>query len=430
MTLSSRLLVGRFLTRSGDQAWDFAIPIVLLKILPDQLKIAALYYLLIRLVGVLLLPRVAALIDSRSRDRIVRLGLGLQFLGVLAGAFGISWLSQLPVLNSFLQDPEFLAAFLFLVFSGILGSLGSSLMDIAIASDLAPSVFSGVELSQFNSRFRQVDLLTEVGAPVLAGLLISIGLSGLPLFGFLLVAVWNLLSFFPEYGILHSVFQAHPDLSKKPIAVVDSARASFLRKLTQGWRQFFKEPLAPAMLAYALLWLSVLSPHGVLLTGFLQDGWRMPEWLIGAFRGSGAFFGLLATILFPIFRSRLGLTRASLAFLFFQALMVVGACVLFVQGAEFGQIGFLVLILFSRVGLYGFSLGEMQLRQELIAAESRGRINGFASALTGVATLLLFAFGALLPSTEDFKYLVFLSTACVTLALMIYGVWCRKPDLN
>ena len=39
----------------------------------------------------------------------------------------------------------------FMVFSGLLGTLGSSLMDISIANDVAPSLFSGHDLVQFNS---------------------------------------------------------------------------------------------------------------------------------------------------------------------------------------------------------------------------------------------------------------------------------------
>lgn len=150
--------------------------------------------------------------------------------------------------------------------------------------------FSGTELSKFNSRFRQVDLLTEVGAPVVAGLLLAISDFGLPLSGFALIALWNLVSFFPEFAILQSVFKERPELKEKPVSTSADLKKSFLEKVSKGWSEFFRQPIAAVMIAYALLWLSVLSPHGVLLTGFLKDGWQVPEWMIGLFRGSGAFF--------------------------------------------------------------------------------------------------------------------------------------------
>lgn len=426
MSLSVKLLLGRLLTRSGDQAWDFAVPIVLLKILPDHLRIAAIYYLLIRLAGVVFLPKLASLIDSKDRRTATRLGLGLQFLGVLFGGVSVYLLWSLNLANPSFSDKVFLGYFLLLVLSGILGSLGASLMDIAIANDLAPSVFKGQELASFNSRFRQVDLATEVGAPVIAGLLLAMSDSYFPLMGFCIVVVWNLVSFFPEYGILRSVFNERPDLNMKSMQAADAFEKSFWIQLHTGWRSFFKEPVALSMIAYALLWLSVLSPHGVLLTGFLQDEWKMPEWIIGLFRGSGAIFGLVATVLFPVSLRYFNVKTASHYFLGFQALMVLVGGAFFVFGEPWGQLGFLILILFSRVGLYGFSLGEMQIRQEGIHPSVRGAVNGFANALTGVATLALFAFGAALPTTADFKYLVFLSIGCVCVSFVIFTVWLRQ----
>ncbi len=75
LSLQARILLGRFLTRSGDQAWDFAVPVVLLKVFPDQLRIAVLYYFLARLLNVLLLPKMTSLIDRLNRLTAAMLGL-------------------------------------------------------------------------------------------------------------------------------------------------------------------------------------------------------------------------------------------------------------------------------------------------------------------------------------------------------------------
>lgn len=429
-SLSFRLLLGRFLTRSGDQAWDFAVPIILLKILPNHLRIAALYYLLIKFLGVILIPRVAAVIDTRDRMSVVKFGLLLQFFGVLLSALAVYSLNSLNLTDPSFRDPQFVLVFGFMVGSGLIGSLGASLMDIAIANDLAPTVFSGNELSRFNSRFRQVDLVTEVGAPVAAGLLLALSFSSIPLTGFALVILWNLISFVPEYAILSSVFRERPELKNKAVQVSEGAKKSFTEKITEGWKELFKQPIAPVMIAYALLWLSVLSPHGVLLTGFLQDGWRVSEWVIGLFRGSGAFFGLAATFLFPIALKFTDVRRASGIFLGFQALMVLCAFVFFLLDGPMGQLGFLILVLFSRIGIYGFSLGEVQIRQEQIPVAVRGQVNGFANALTGIATLILFGAGAILPNTNDFRYLVLMSVICVFSAFAIYIFWLRRFEKN
>lgn len=427
-SLGQRMLLGRLLTRAGDQAWDFAVPLVLLKILPGELRVVAFYYLLVKLATVIFLPHLSSVIDRVNRQTAAKLGIVLQLIGVILGSFSVFWLSaiNLSELNWGASIP--VLVFALLVFGGILSGLGSNFMDIAIANDLVPSSFDERELSGFNAKLRRVDLLTEVAAPIAAGFLLLVESPGNMLLGFYLVALWNVISFFPEYALLSSIFHSRPDLRNKQVCISASAKMPFFKKLSLGWRTFFRQPVAPAVLAYAVLWLSALSPHGVLLTAFLKDGWRLPEWAIGTFRGFGAVFGLVATTVYPRVIGKFGLLNGSRYFILFQTTMVVAALFCFYAAGSVGQIGFLVFILFSRVGLYGFSLGEMQIRQVGISANERGEVNGFANALTGVATLALFGAGTLLPSTDDFRILIITSTTAVILAATIFCLWAKSPD--
>ena len=424
-------MLGRLLTRSGDQAWDFAVPLVLLKIFPDQLRIAAFYYFLAKLLNVLLLPKLASLIDRLDRKTTARLGIVLQLIGVLIGAGSIALLATFSSTETNWGTLVPVVTFGCLVIGGFLASLGSSFMDIAISSDLVPSSLQPQELVAFNSRMPQIDLFTEVASPVIAGFLLLID-SPLALSGFYLVALWNLISFYPELGILQSIFRERPDLLEKKNVTSVESKHSLLQNLTGGWRAFFKEPIAPVALAYAFLWLSVLSPHGVLLAGFLKDAWKLPEWAIGSFRGAGAFFGLAATVVFPMIVKKRGLKKSAQTLIIFQSLMLLlGLLCFFSSQSIWGQVGFLVFILLSRIGLYGFSLGEMQIRQTGINPEVRGQVNGFASALTGVATLFLYGAGALLPKTSDFRILVVGSVVFVCIGALVYSHWLsHHPEEN
>jgi iron-regulated transporter 1 len=264
MTLKARLLLGRFLTRSGDQAWDFAVPIVLLKLFPGQLRVAALYFLVAKLLNVIVLPKLAALIDKLDRLTAARIGILLQFIGVVIGATAVYALSTTVGDGFDWANLKVETAFAALVFGGLISSLGSAFMDIAIANDLVPSSVAPDELPQFNSRLRQLDLFTEVSSPVVAGLLLAI--SQPPLLGFFLVAIWNLASFLPELLLIQSVLRDQPTLKQKSIVIAERTKRSMLQNLTGGWRAFFREPVALVALAYSFLWLSALSPHGVLLT--------------------------------------------------------------------------------------------------------------------------------------------------------------------
>jgi iron-regulated transporter 1 len=423
---ASYLLWSRFLTRSGDQAWDFAVPIVLLQIVPGQLRIAALYYLIVRIGLVLFTPRLTSLIDIKDRKFSVQLGIGLQLLGVMIVAMSIY------VFSSALQEAasglsaSTILSFAVLCIGGILGGLGASYSEILVANDIVPATFDGQALTQFNSRLRQVDLFTEVASPIAAGLLLLLTSPQIPFFGFLAVVLWNLISFFPEYLLLCSVLKARPGLSVKGTkAATQKPTMTILEKIGGGWRVFFQSPIALVMLAYALLWLSVLSPHGVLLTAYLKDGLHIPEWQIGTFRGLGAVFGLFATLIFPVAVKKFGLIKASRMFILAQSACVVVALTGLIIGTLGGEMVFLGFILLSRLGLYGFSLGEMQIRQLSIEPSVRGEVNGFASSLTAIATLLLFVGGSLLPSTNQFPVLVWASVFFVLLGAGVFSRWAK-----
>ncbi|MCM2349442.1 MAG: MFS transporter [Bacteriovoracaceae bacterium] len=412
MKIENKILLSRFLTRSGDQAWDFAVPLILIEMFPSNMKLAFVYFFTTKLGTVLFMPYVGRVIDKLQRRNALVLGIGLQVFSVLISAFIIYYL------NKNIESINFIV-FIVLLVMGVVSAIGTNTMDIAVASDLVPSALTKDRLPFFNSRLRQLDLLTEVTSPIVAGLLLLITFANFQHFGFYLIVAWNVLSFYPEYVLLNQILNQHPNLNEKQV-VPQLSKISFMMKLKLGWHTFIHQPVAIVIFSYALLWLTVLSPHGVILTAFLKGGWSLSEPLIGVFRALGAVFGLYATFLYPKLHRRFGVLRTGKIFISFQAVMVSLALFsFFIEGSIF-QLLFLLFILLSRVGLYGFGLSETELRQISIPEDLRGEINGVASALTGLATLLIFGFGILFSSVEKFQYLVIISTFAVIFAALIF----------
>lgn len=419
--IERKLLLGRFLTRSGDQAWDFVIPFALLHVFPGRLQIAALYYLMVKIGTFLLTTSAGKWIDSNQRSRVVAAGVWIQFFAVLGGIFCFWYLDKTSHAGLSLSDPSILLLFAVLCFFGIFASLGSVITDIAVGNDLAPLLVSSERLTWFNSWLRRIDLGTEVGAPIVAGIIYAIDLSSIHLFGLFMIAAWNLISFVPEYLLLKNVVNSS-NVKKQ------------INSGTESWKDLFQidlkkaltNPIFPLIFSYALLWLSVLSPHGVLLAGYLKDQMALPESEIGLFRGLGAMFGLLSTLSFPMLVEKIGIIKSSKAHLAFQGVMLIGAIIAFSFQGNLAVYIFLVFILLSRVGLYGFSNGEFELRQRLIPEAKRGELNSLSYLMTTLATLVLFALGSLLPNTEDFKYLVYGSLSAVLIANVIFIRWSKK----
>lgn len=425
--IENKILLSRLLTRSGDQAWDFALPLTLITVFPSRLDVVATVYLISKLGSVILQPWVAKVVDQVPRLRTAMTGILLQVFGVLFVTIVMVVSRSAFASLGALLSAEVILTLSLIAIGNIVSNLGSGLMDIAVGNDWAPALLDPSRLTKFNSRLRQLDLATEVGAPILGGVILLASTVNLPLLGFFIIGGWNLISFVPEIMLLKGVFKAAPQLQKSLVYQSENAKKGMLSKLFGGWEEFRKQRCMPVMLAYAFLWLSALSPHGVLLTAFLKDGWNMEESTLGLFRGLGAVFGLASTIIFPRMTQRLGLRRSTGAFIICQSVMVLLALLFFVFPFANGLL-FLGFILFSRIGLYGFSLGEMEIRQRMIPEGVRGAVNGVATSLTGLSTVLLFALGSYFSTPARFPVLVFISVSAVICGAIVYIDWTRKQN--
>ncbi len=417
MSTQFQILLSRLLTRFGDQAWDFAIPLVLIGLFPGKLQIVAIYFLAIKIVQFFFTPAIMNTIDLWSRKKVFKLGIGSQTLALI-----FSWL-VIVVKSDTLKEGSTNSWLILslLIVLGIISSIGSSLMEVSVGFDLAVDYLKKEELPDFNSRLKRLDLLTEVSAPLVAGLLLLYEYNGFHYFGFSLIALINLISFIPEYKLLSSVIDKNPKSEKVSVNV--SERLNTFKEFSNGLKYFKDQRFAIPMIAYAFLWLSVLSPHGVLLAGYLKDSAQLSETEIGIFRGLGALFGLIPTFLYAKLHARWQLKITANRFLGFQAICVLAASLFFSLNTQTGLYLFLVFVLFSRIGLYGFSIAESEARQNFIPANLRGRVNGFGVSLTSFATLFLFVLGSILPSSADFKCLVFVSSGFVLVGFLVLRRW-------
>ena len=419
------IYLSRILTRSGDQAWDFAVPLTLVSMFASGVQAAALYFLSVRMGQVLLAPKIGILVDKWPRIKTIRVGIGTQVTFMLAGVGILYMLSQKG--SREISSTTDILWFSAMIFTGLMSTLGSLITDIAVANDIIPTVVPAENLPTVNARLHQIDLATEVSSPIAAGLMLAASPAHLPLLGFTMIALWNVLSFFPEYRLLQSVLKICPKLQTKKYDAPVTDTTSLGKKLVGGWSAFLRQPAMPSMAAYALLWLSVLSPHGILLAAYLKKGWGISESALGIFRGAGALCGLTATYLYPKYARKFGMVGATRGFILFQAVTVILAVVFFCTNSDL-RYASLCFILLSRIGLYGFSVGEIQIRQLSIAENERGRVNGFASALTSIATLGLYGAGTFYADIDQFHILVYTSGIAVGIAALVFCAWSISPS--
>lgn len=422
-SLQLKILMSRLLTRSGDQAWDFAVPVTLMTLFPAQISLVAFLYLIAKLGSVIFQPRFSQVIDHWQRMKTATVGILMQLMSLILVCFCIYQLAGKADLSSTLWSQPYVWPLLAGISIGtVTSNLGANLMDIAVGNDWIPTVVPAHQLSEINSRLQRLDLLTEVLAPVIAGTLLAINSESRGLNGFGIIVAWNIVSFIPELLLLRTVFLSSTALQTMNAPMDREAKTEIWERIQTGWMEFKNQDAAAAMLAYSFLWLSALSPHGVLLTSFLKSGWNLSETSLGIFRGLGAIFGLVATLTFPRIRQHFGLIAGSRLCIVFQALVLLLALPFFYLETGGGWV-FLALILISRVGLYGFSLGEQEIRQRMIPEGMRGKINGVANSLNQLATLILFGLGSLLSDQNHFAFMVIISTCAVAFGALVFIRW-------
>jgi iron-regulated transporter 1 len=185
------MLISHFLTRMGDNMWEFGIPFILITITPNSLIPSSLFGLLISIIRVIFGTTLGNQIDKKDKLKIIT-------WGTMGQAFSIICSSIFLFLLLEIKDPQlklnifytWKSSILFslLLISSMIGSLAAMLVDISVERKWVPiTIKTDLYLTLINTRMRQIDLITEVSAPFIAGIILSI--PGISFFiGFLIIA--------------------------------------------------------------------------------------------------------------------------------------------------------------------------------------------------------------------------------------------------
>ena len=314
------------------------------------------------------------------------------------------------------------------------------------------------ELTSVNTAMSRIDLCAEFLGPVLAGLCLSFFGPLQPLRGFACIGFFNAFSFAPQYILLKGLHSAWPRLrlpkGASSSATIDGApaapklnetsalvppeqtapagflawcRATFCdwsssSSALKAWPVWLKHPggVPLVSLAYALLYFTALSPHGIPLTAYLASRGGVDPLMLAIFRGAGAAGGILGLSTFELVKNSAGLRMASVVHLSFQTVCVLVAASVFDAGnTELFMVG----VVASRIGLYGFDVGFMELQQRNVEEKDRNAVGAVDNALTSIATFGVYACSLHVSSASAWSSLTWASAMSVCFALGVFGVY-------
>lgn len=384
LSTESRLIAARGITKFGDHAWDLAIPIMLARIFPGSLSEVAIYLLINTASTVLFIPKLSRWFNYQSRLKNLN-------LCILSQTVGISTTLLL------LYTPDKNTSLIFLpaiIFAGILTKIGTTLSDLSLSIDWIPTIFKPQELPAINSKIRRIDLLMEVLAPVITGFILLLD------WGFELVTLVNLITFILEFLLLKIIYEQYDTKLNK---LIFSPRPTNNNVKTHGFKIMAAQYAFPIILANACLWYTVLTPHGALLTAYLKDSAFISEDHLGIIRSAGALIGILPTFYYSYVSKRIGIIKFAALSISFQLIWLIVSVITLENIATIWIA--IASIIVSRVGLYGFVLAELEIRQTTIPEDIRLEVSGAASALKHSANLVLYTTAVIWSSPAQFMIL-------------------------
>ena len=232
-------------------------------------------------------------------------------------------------------------------------------------------------LRSMNSQMRRIDLFCKLVSPLAIALIDGISTN----VAILTILCSNVASVGLEYALIARTYQSVPALAlrarpedsvliENDTPTIPSGKAfcgllSQFRHLLQTLREYIGHPAFLPSLSLSLLYLTVLSFSGQMVTYLLSAGYTSTS--IGYIRSVSVIVEMSATWLAPVAMTRLGPIRAGIWFLSWQAICLTVAVGLFlIEWEQVWAASYLVAgVIASRIGLWGFDLCAQIIIQEV-----------------------------------------------------------------
>lgn len=305
--------------------------------------------------------------------------------------------------------------------------LGSVLNTIAVERDWVVVIANGDDdrLTKLNSQMRRIDLFCKLVAPLAISFL-DVASTQLAIVA---TAGMSCISVPIEYLTIAKVYHTVPSLSD-PKQVTAARQTHWLQSLLNTWLKglsaYVRHPVFLPSFALALLYMTVLSFSGQMITYLLAIG--VSSGAIGILRGIAALSELSATWLAPLLMARIGPIRAGIWFLNWELLCVILACIFFwlpIAEPTLLAAGTVSAVIASRVGLWGYDLSAQILVQDEIEPDMRGTFSSQEFALQNGFEMLAFLSTIIFSRPEQFKYPATISAVAVAVAGVLYAAFVR-----
>ncbi|ODV88745.1 hypothetical protein CANCADRAFT_128305 [Tortispora caseinolytica NRRL Y-17796] len=417
-----RIYVSHSFSSWNDRVWELGSVLYVYSAYPGSLLATSLYAIARAFLLMALASRIGHYVDTNNRLKVVRQSILIQRLVVILACF--TFLLILVILPHFnlINEPLKRSMLAFAMLMGCIERLCATTNNISVERDWVAVLtqHNSKFRTQLNAELRRIDLLAKMIGPIFITSLYSISQTAT----LIIVILMSCVSPLFEYTAIKRVYDSAPELAA-PNPVLDENPPSLL----SAFQTFFNHPLKLASIGNAFLYITVLS-FGVSTTAYLLSC-GMAAALIGWVRGISVMFELSSTFIQPKLSRTVGARIAGVYFLLEESLSLVPLLFIFwfLTDSFYLCISVILLIPFSRVGLWGFSLCYHTLLQESVEPGERGLYNAADRAILGLFELISYLITVVWSNPTDFYIPVTISVLSVVTATVIYTVFATNTTV-
>lgn len=464
-----RVYLAHALSTWGDNMWWFAGGVFMLHLQDHNLRLTAIYGLVIASAVILFGASLGKWIDRTKRLFAAKTFLIIQNTCVSLCAVLLSWFIVYKSEHPEISDWLVLLVSVIAIFLASVARLASSGVNIIIQKDWIVIIADNDndKLAKMNSILRTIELTTYMLAPAAGGFLFSyIGDRGTGIF----IAAWNILSVCLEYLLLIQIFRSHPKLADIKIFNIEEqngeednkTKKNVFKDTYDGWKTYVNHPVRNAGLGLSFLYMTVLGFDNITYGYCLMQG--VPHFALGILVGISALVGVLGSLAYPLIREKVGLERSGLLGMFLlvstSSLAVFSVFLpgspldlTFHQYTNHSDVGnstqdmmeeyesmtlsefiseycsvsvFLLGIILARFGLWIVDLTITQILQERVEENVRGTVNGVQDSLNNSLDLIKCILVIFLPHRETFGLLIILSYVSINIGWLMYCMYSQK----
>ena len=431
-SVTYRLYISHFLSTWNSRMFEFGAVLFLAATFPGTLTPMSIYALVRSGCAILFSPLVGRIIDTKDRLSVVRFSIGIQRVAVVASCV-IFFLMALHIITDAQSMKAGLAGVALLA---CVEKLCSVMNLVSVERDWIVVITEDDESARqiLNARMRRIDLFCKLLGPLIislinaaslkAAILITLGMStlSLPIELFTIGTVFRLVPSLkrPSTSI---GYQEDPNASVKGLL---RNTAIYFKSFISNIPFYFRHPAFHPSFALALLYFTVLSFSGQMITFLLFSGYTSA--IVGAVRTVSTIFELSATWIAPRVMKRTRAIRAGIWFINWQMICLAAGISLFwsLHGRIAATSSLVVGVILSRIGLWGFDLSAQCIVQDQVSHEHRGAFSTMEASFQNLFELLSYVTTIIFSRPDQFKWPTIISTAAVYAAGGLYTYYVRR----